>query len=312
MTKRKTPPLPPDKQRALDERRQRQRELFADPEAITLCLEDLAEGMPLTGWCEMRGFATSTVRMWLMANRPNEYGAIRITVADGVLDEIAEIEREMARSLRGEGIDPVSGEVVAGLGVDRDKASYYRELLKTKMWRVEKLNPGQYGQRQNIDMRVTDVNKLQLDAIRELSRRQRAAAPARLAPLAADRLPPLEGQLVSRDEPVAAIPHGQTSLPRLQAMPSQLAEPAQPAKPDEWASGAVVDEPSEVAMVAEPAMPAKPSVWAKQAEPARTDRPANVWAVSGAKVAGRAPPDASRPRPHVPSFVLPPLPKRTK
>lgn len=307
MTKRKTPELPYAEKRALEDRRHRQRQFFADKGAVDDCLEELAEGVPLTGWCEARGFASSTIRMWLAANRPAEYESVRITVADGVLDEIAELEREMQRALRGGGIDPATGEMVEGAGIDRDKASYFRELLKTKMWRVEKLNPARYGQRQNIDMRVTDVNKQHLDAVRELSRlarETRTALPSRV----------IEGELVSvaAPEAIAAIPLAETSLPSLTSVSTQPAETTEPAQPDESVTPAV---PGRQAMVAETALPAVSAVLAEVAstvlptiptEAARSDRPANSWVKAGLSptpvVRPGAPSAASRTRP---SFIIP-------
>lgn len=305
MTKRKTPHLSADAQAAQDDRRARQRAFFANKEAVDDCLEELAEGVPLTGWCEARGFASSTIRLWLAANRPAEYESVRITVADGVLDEIAELEREMQRALRGHGIDPATGEVVVGEGIDRDKASYFRELLKTKMWRVEKLNPARYGQRQNIDMRVTDVNKQHLDAVRELTRLARAPHVSITTREANAQLPAIEAELVT------AIPHDKTSLLDIASESTQLAEPAQPARQAMPASGAVLGKQGNTAMSA---VPAYTAVWAEPAEvastvlptmtaePAGPARPAVSWIKHGPKVLPRAPPT---PSPARPSFIIP-------
>lgn len=302
MTKRKTPHLSADAQAAQDDRRARQRAFFANKEAVDDCLEELAEGCPLTGWCEARGFASSTIRLWLASNRPAEYESVRITVADGVLDEIAELEREMQRSLRGQGVDPATGEIIPGEGIDRDKASYYRELLKTKMWRVEKLNPARYGQRQNIDMRVTDVNKQHLDAVRELTRLARAPHVSITTREANAQLPAIEA---------TAIPLGQTSLPYIASDSTQLAEPAQPARQAMPASGADVGKLAMVAMSAEPAyeaITAEPAETASTvlptmtAKPAGPARPAVSWIKHGPKVLPGAPPT---PSPARPSFIIP-------
>jgi hypothetical protein len=163
LTKRKTPPLPAAEAAALEERRSRQRAFFADEQAVRDCMEELAEGVTLKAWSESRRFSASTVRHHLATHHPAAYEAIRTVVADGVLDEISELEAALSSLLK----EPP--EVI-----QRDTASFYRELLKSKQWRVEKLNPARYGQRQNIDMRVTDTGRMQLDAIRSLTRQRRA------------------------------------------------------------------------------------------------------------------------------------------
>ena len=45
-----------------------------------------------------------------------------------------------------------------------------REMIKSKQWRAERLNPGRYSPKQTVDMQVTDKTKLHLEAIRLLAR----------------------------------------------------------------------------------------------------------------------------------------------
>lgn len=131
--------------------REATRAFLEDSDQVDELLETLADGLSLRALCTQYGLVYSTTMRWLAKHRAADYEAARIVRADSAIEEMESIERQLE----------------AG-DIDFNTA---RELMKSKQWRAERLNGVRYGQRQSIDMQVTDKTKLHLEALRELSRR---------------------------------------------------------------------------------------------------------------------------------------------
>lgn len=143
------------------------REWLSDAEHVDELLELLAEGATLRELCGMWDLVYPTTMRYLLKHHRDDYEATKTVRADTALDDMKVIEDKLERG-----------------SIDFNTA---RELLKSKQWRAERLNSGRYGQRQTIDMNVTDKTKLHLEAVRELSRRpllvqEQPAGPALPAP----------------------------------------------------------------------------------------------------------------------------------
>lgn len=133
--------------------REHTKEFLSQPMNVALLLEAIAEGELLDKACSRLGITYKAARRHLVQHHNAAYDAARHVMADSVLDEIAALEAQLA-----------AGQIEPAL---------FKELTASKKWRVEKMNPGRFGQRQNIDMRTTDMTKVHLEAVRALTRRPR-------------------------------------------------------------------------------------------------------------------------------------------
>lgn len=139
------------------------RDFLADSDRVDELLEALAEGESLRDLCKRWGLVYPTTMRFLAEHYAEEYEAAKIVRADSALDEMADVERALTRHVQKEGMDFNSA----------------RELLRSKQWRAERLNPRRYSPKQTIDMNVTDKTRLHLDALRKLTVVQvQPAAPA--------------------------------------------------------------------------------------------------------------------------------------
>lgn len=129
------------------------RAYLEDQEQVDELLERLAEGESLKSVCKAFGLVYPTTMRYLSRHHTADYEAAKIVRADTALDDMATLEDKLEN---------------AKIGFNEA-----RELFKSKQWRAERLNSNRYGQKQTIDMNVTDKTRLHLDAIRELARRAR-------------------------------------------------------------------------------------------------------------------------------------------
>lgn len=158
--------------------REATRHWLQDKENVDELLERLAEGERLRPICDGLQLVYSTVMRYLVRHHNDEYEAAKEVRADSALDEIAEIEDDLET-------DP---------DMDFNTA---RELIKSKQWRAERLNPRRYSPKQTVDMNVTDKTALHLEAVRQLARVQvQPPAPAPAISHQAQAQPQLTGQPV--------------------------------------------------------------------------------------------------------------------
>lgn len=146
--------------------REATRHWLQDSDNVDALLEQLAEGERLRPICTQLGLVYSTVMRYLVKHHNEEYEAAKEVRADSALDEIAEIEDDLEHNE----------------DMDFNTA---RELIKSKQWRAERLNPRRYSPKQTVDMNVTDKTALHLEAVRQLARvsvQPPTPAPALAAP----------------------------------------------------------------------------------------------------------------------------------
>jgi hypothetical protein len=132
-------------------RRLATRQWLEDQENVDGLLERLAEGDSLRDVCKEYDLVYPSTMRYLARHHSEEYEAAKLVRADSALDEMADVEKKLEEG-----------------DLDFNTA---RELMKSKQWRAERLNSGRYGQKQQVDMRVTDTTKLHMDMLRTLARR---------------------------------------------------------------------------------------------------------------------------------------------
>src|SRR5579859_5568009 len=136
-----------------------QRELtrtwLEDAEHVDELLELLAEGSTLRELSEMWQLVYPTTMRYLLKHHRDDYEATKIVRADTALDDMKAIE------------DRLEGKP----GTKEIDFNTARELLKSKQWRAERLNSSRYGQRQTVDMNITDKTREHRAALQELARR---------------------------------------------------------------------------------------------------------------------------------------------
>jgi hypothetical protein len=129
--------------------------LVGDPLEALLGL--ISSGVSLRDACAMADVVYSTLQKRLTEDaelRPRYEGA-RTRQAEAVIDEIAEIERQVEE----DNLDPKAAQVLIG----------------SKQWRAERLNPKRYGPRSFQHIETVDQTQLHLEAVRLLARERREA-----------------------------------------------------------------------------------------------------------------------------------------
>lgn len=129
--------------------REQTRHWLSDQEQCDELLEALANGTRLNRLCREYDLVYAVTVAFLVKRYPEQYEAAKLARAEAALDEIADIEDD--------------------LEAERLDFNSARELIKSKQWRAERLNSGRYGQKQQLDVRTTDMTQLHMQAIRELS-----------------------------------------------------------------------------------------------------------------------------------------------
>ena len=143
-------------------------------EATRAWLSDSENWAELWDWIEsdkggVRGFAYThgliyeTLRNRIKADPAlsEAYDSARAAVTEMLFEKLQDVEARL-----------LAGELEAKAGA---------AIIKSINWRIEKLDPVRYGQRQQIDMRTTDMTKLHESAIRDLAKRPRTITPVRQA-----------------------------------------------------------------------------------------------------------------------------------
>lgn len=157
--------------------RQATLDFLTDAELVDELLEALAEGESLKDLCTRMQLVYPTTLRYLIKHHSEDYEAAKVARAESALEEMAEIEGR----LEGEG--------------QKIDAFAAKETLASKRWRAERLNSSRYGQKQTLDLNVTDKTKLHLEAIRTLSR-TRVVEPAALPAAAQNAALPAPAQAV--------------------------------------------------------------------------------------------------------------------
>lgn len=139
-------------------RRERTHAFLVDKAAIAELLVYLADGGSLRRFCESHVYAYGAVQSTLTKRED------LLPLYDAALEARSDLQREQIEQLirrveRGE-IDPKAGAVA----------------LAGRQWLAEKMNPRRYGQRQQVDVQVTDMTKLHLEAVKALASKPRLAA----------------------------------------------------------------------------------------------------------------------------------------
>ena len=168
------------------ERRERAVTLYQSPEFWHELFETIATGGGLQPFCGTKDIPYSST--W-----------DRI-VADPELKQRYEAARYRRASWHAEQIEKLADQVTSG-ELDPRAAQV---AIGARQWLAGRMDPKQWGERQNIQVDHTHTHKLHLDAIRALSK-QRTALPA-----AAKELPVLDAEIIDI-EPVKPPP-GESSI----------------------------------------------------------------------------------------------------
>jgi hypothetical protein len=175
------------------ERRDRTRAAINDPEFWRSAFDAYSTGGSLRETCQLLDVAYNTTWDHLQASDElmRQYEAARYRRAEW---HSSQIERMAVEVESGE-LDPKAGKVA----------------IETRMWLASKMDPKQWGERQQIDMNVTTTHKLHMDAIRTLSaqkaRRQARLASATDAPVLIEQLPSAALEPRQGLQPIGDIGH---------------------------------------------------------------------------------------------------------
>ena len=147
-----------ERAKLLPTRRERTSALLADREALADLLEHIASGGRLRAFCDEHVYSYSTVQAALTKRED------LAPLYDAALDARSDLQREQ--------IEKLTKQVISG-ELDPKAAKVAIESLQ---WLAEKMNPRRYGQRQQVDVQVTDMTKLHLEAVRQLALKPRPVA----------------------------------------------------------------------------------------------------------------------------------------
>jgi hypothetical protein len=133
----------------MKERRERSLRLREKPEFWDALFEEIAGGMALMEFARIHDLPYTTVREWILKD-------------DALAQRFAH-----ARSLRADrnaaAIERLAQEVEDG-GLDPHRA---KVSIDARKWIAERMDPQAFGQKQALDIKVQDVSKLHLEALRE-------------------------------------------------------------------------------------------------------------------------------------------------
>ena len=136
---------------------------------VTDLLEHLSDGNNLWHFCQANDFLYSRVQRFLSEHHKELYRATRLSRAEILMAEIEVLEEKLE-------------------GADKDEAKALESAIKSKQWRIMKLNPGEYSDRQQIAHTHLDLNRQHLDALRLVAnapRKQLPTIPSEPVPVAA-------------------------------------------------------------------------------------------------------------------------------
>lgn len=131
------------------ERRERSLRLKGKPEFWDELFEQIANGMALMEFAQIHDLPYTTVREWVLKDEElsKRFAHARSLRADR---NAARIEK-LALEVENGGLDP-----------QRAKVS-----IDARKWIAERMDPQLFGQKQSVDVQVTDATKLHLEALKQ-------------------------------------------------------------------------------------------------------------------------------------------------
>ena len=136
------------------DRRARTKAFLADPENIDDLIEYLSDGdHHLRGFCRANDFVYAAIQAALSEDKEiaPRYRAAKLIRAEILMSEIEDLEAKLATPLA------------------KDEARAIEFAIKSKQWRITKLNPADYSDRSRVDNVNWDATKMHLIALRGLS-----------------------------------------------------------------------------------------------------------------------------------------------